>query len=130
MENAKDRDESISDFKKLYEIKNPLPTFRQIKELLRVQAYKICCQYLFELNTSELRKNLVNSLDRLISPLAELGIIWQWQIICDESNNTMETIGNNELHVRYAIKENYGDIDFTVFDISIVPQKIISFEEI
>lgn len=51
--------------------------------------------------------------------MKDLGIIFDYQIICDESNNTKKTIDNNELHVKYGVKSNKDAPDFQVVEISL-----------
>ena len=39
-------------------------------------------------------------------------------LICDESNNTKETIDKNELHLMYCVRETKS-LDFEIIDLTI-----------
>ena len=60
-------------------------------------------------------------LDKLLSMLATKEVLYNdYQIICNESNNTKETLANHELHVAVAIRPvnvtEYIIVDLTVTD--------------
>lgn len=102
----------------MYGIKNQLPTYSQYKELLKANVYSVCRAFLYEPNTKELREEVTKRVRTLFYPLQDLGIIFDFQVICDDSNNTNETIENNELRVRYAVKETEG-ANFSIVDMTI-----------
>ena len=80
------------------------PSYDEYRELLKAQAYSICKQFLYEPNSTKTRTEVVNRLGSLFSPLKELGIVFDYYIVCDDTNNTDESIDRNELNVRYAVK--------------------------
>lgn len=111
-----------------YGIKNELPTYAQYKELLKANIVSVCRAFMYEPNTKELREEATKRVRALFYPLQDLGIIFDFDVICDDSNNTEDTIAKNELHVKYAVKEKEG-INFTVVEMTI-SSKSITFDGI
>ena len=109
--------EDVKMYKKFYGVKE-LPTYSQYEGLMKAQIYWICRQYIYEPNTKENREEIADRVERLMIPLQELGIIFDYKVICDESNNTNETINKNELHLRYCVRETKS-LDFKIIDLTI-----------
>ena len=108
--------EGVKMYKEFYGVKE-LPTYSQYKGLMKCQIYWICRQYIYEPNTKKNRDEIANRVEHLLIPLHELGIIFDYKVICDESNNTKETIYKNELHLRYCVKETNSS-DFKITDLT------------
>ena len=109
--------EDVNMYKEFYGVKE-LPTYSQYKGLMKGQIYWIFIQYIYEPNTKENREKIANRVERLLIPLQELGIIFDYKVICDESNNTKETIDKNELNLRYCVRETKS-LDFEIIDLTI-----------
>ena len=107
--------EDVNMYKKFYGVKE-LPTYSQYEGLMKCQIYWICRQYIYEPNTKENREEIADRVERLMIPLQELGIIFDYKVICDESNNTNETIDKNELNLRYCVRETKS-LDFKITDL-------------
>lgn len=67
-------------------------------------SYKVARYFVYEGNTAYLRQRLVDALDPYFKEAKLGGGIYDYKIICDESNNSSETIDRNELHVSIGIK--------------------------
>ena len=67
-------------------------------------SYKVARYFVYEGNTAYLRQRLVDALDPYFKEAKLGGGIYDYKIICDESNNTPTTIDRNELHVSIGIK--------------------------
>lgn len=67
-------------------------------------AYQVSRYYIFEGNTAYTRQRLVDALDPYFKDAKVNGGIYDYKIICNESNNTPVTIDRNELHVSIGIK--------------------------
>ena len=109
--------EDVNMYKKFYGVKE-LPTYSQYEGLMKCQIYWICRQYIYEPNTKENREEIADRVERLMIPLQELGIIFDYKVVCDESNNTKETIDKNELHLRYCVRETKS-LDFKIIDLTL-----------
>ena len=107
--------EDVNMYKKFYGVKE-LPTYSQYEGLMKCQIYWICRQYIYEPNTKENREEIADRVERLMIPLQELGIIFDYKVICGESNNTKETIDKNELNLRYCVRETKS-LDFKITDL-------------
>ena len=59
---------------------------------------------MYEGNTAYTRQRLVDALDPYFNQAKVGGGIYEYKIKCDETNNTADTIDNNELHVAIGIK--------------------------
>ena len=79
-------------------------------------AYQVSRYFLYEGNTAYTRQRLVDALDPYFKACKVGGGCYDYKIVCDESNNTPETIDQNELHVSIGIKPvkavEYIMIDF------------------
>lgn len=71
---------------------------------LERQAYLVARYYVYEPNNAYTRQRLVDALDPDFKAAKIGGGIYDYKIVCDESNNTSNTIDNNELHVSIALK--------------------------
>lgn len=82
---------------------------------LERQTGKILKYILFEGNTAYTRQRVVDLLDPMFKEAKIGGGIYDYKIICDESNNPPETIDRNELHVSIGIKP-VRSIEFIMVD--------------
>ena len=82
---------------------------------LERMAYKISRYFLYEGNTAYTRQRLVDALDPYFKEAKVGGGIYDYKIVCDESNNTPSSIDRNELHVSIGIKP-VKTIEFIIVD--------------
>ena len=71
---------------------------------LERQAFKVARYFVYEGNTAYTRQRLVDALDPYFKEAKAKGGVYDYKIICDESNNTPETIDRNELNVSIGLK--------------------------
>lgn len=71
---------------------------------LERQTYKVARYFVYEGNTAYTRQRLVDMLNPIFQAAKVGGGIYDFKIICDESNNTPNVIDNNELRVKIGIK--------------------------
>jgi hypothetical protein len=71
---------------------------------LERQAFKVARYFVYEGNTAYTRQRLVDAIDPYFKEAKVKGGIYDYKIVCDESNNLPETIDRNELHVGIGIK--------------------------
>lgn len=88
---------------------------------IRIQGNLILQPYLFEYTPISTFQKLYLDLDKLLSGLAVQEVLYDdYQIVCDGSNNTTETLANHELHASLAIRPvnvtEYIFLDLTVTD--------------
>lgn len=60
--------------------------------------------YLFRLNTATTRQDFAGQLNAFLSNLFTLGALYDFVVVCDESNNTPDRIDRNELWADIAIQ--------------------------
>lgn len=60
--------------------------------------------YLFRLNTASTRQDFAGQLNAFLSNLFTLGALYDFVVVCDESNNTPDRIDRNELWADIAIQ--------------------------
>lgn len=88
--------------------------------LLRLErsAFKTARRYIYELNTAYTRQRLSDAIEVYLREAKVGGGLYDYKIVCDESNNTPDTIDRNELHVSIGLKPTkvaeYIIIDFIV----------------
>ena len=88
--------------------------------LLRLEraTYQTVRWFLYEGNTAYLRQRVVDALDPYFKQAKVGGGLYDYLIKCDESNNTPETIDNNELHISIGVKPvkavEYIMVDFII----------------
>ena len=82
---------------------------------LERMAYKISRYFLYEGNTAYTRQRLVDALDPYFKEAKVGGGIYDYKIVCDESNNTPSSIDRNELHVSIGIKP-VKSVEFIIVD--------------
>jgi len=88
---------------------------------IKIQGNIILQPYLFEYTPVSTFQKVYMDLDKLLSGLATQEVLYDdYQIVCDISNNTVETLANHELHAAIAIRPinvtEYIYLDLTVTD--------------
>lgn len=71
---------------------------------LRSQLAKLARPYLFEPNDKRTRDEIKSSVESLLIELSGLRAIYDFAVVCDETNNTPSRIDRNELYVDVAIE--------------------------
>jgi len=71
---------------------------------LRSQLNKLARPYLFEPNDKQTRDEIKGAVESLLIELVGLRGIYDFAVVCDESNNTPDRIDRNELYVDVAIE--------------------------
>ena len=67
-------------------------------------AYKVARYFVYEPNNMFTRRRLIAVLDPVFKSVQSAGGIYDYMIVCDQSNNTAEVIDRNELKVAILIK--------------------------
>lgn len=70
---------------------------------IRTQAEVIARPFLFEPNDKTTRNNVTNTFNGFMSELVTLRGVYDFVVVCDESNNTASRIDRNELWIDLAI---------------------------
>lgn len=88
---------------------------------IRIQGNIILQPYLFEYTPVSTFQKVYLDLDKMLSSLATQEVLYDdYQIVCDTTNNTVETLANHELHASLAIRPvnvtEYIYLDLTVTD--------------
>lgn len=71
--------------------------------------------FLYEGNTAYTRQRIIDSIDPYFKEAKVGGGLYDYKIICDESNNTPDTIDRNELHLSIGVKP-VKTIEFIMID--------------
>ena len=88
---------------------------------IQIQGNIILQPYLFEYTPISTFQKVYLDLDKMLSNLATQEVLYDdYQIVCDTSNNTVETLTNHELHASLAVRPvnvtEYIYLDLTVTD--------------
>lgn len=88
---------------------------------IKEESQRILNPYVFEYTPVGTFQKVYIDLSKLFDSLVNQDVIYNdYQIVCDESNNTQETLSKHELHVSVAIKPlsvtEYIYLDLTVTD--------------
>ena len=108
------------EYKNIYGIKGSLPAFDEYKELLKAQVFSIVRSFFYEPNDEETREKVTRRVNELLYPLVDLGIVFEANVICDETNNTEEIINSNSLKVSFKVKVNESDETVKTFSMIVV----------
>lgn len=71
---------------------------------IRRQLDRLVKPYLFEPNDQQTRNEVKKAVESFFSELVSLRALYDFLVVCDDSNNTPERIDRNELYVDIAIK--------------------------
>lgn len=102
---------------------------RRLMLYLEKQVVRIGRHFLYEGNTEYLRQRFVDALTPIFEDCENGYGIQEFAIKCDEENNTEETIENNELHVKIAVKP-IKTLEFLVCDFIVTNQSASVSEEV
>ena len=88
---------------------------------IQIEGKRLLTPYIFEYTPVSTFQKVYLDLDKLLSTLATREVLYNdYKIVCDDSNNTKETLANHELHVAIAIRPvnvtEYIVIDLTITD--------------
>lgn len=71
---------------------------------LEKNVRNFCKYYVYEGNTQFNRQRLTDAIDRYLGQVRANDGISQYVVVCDERNNSSDTVDNNELHVAVAVR--------------------------
>jgi phage tail sheath protein FI len=71
---------------------------------MRLQLDKVVRQFLFEPNDKITRDEVKGVIDSFCNDLVAKRALFDYLVVCDESNNTPDRIDRNELHIDIAIE--------------------------
>jgi len=76
------------------------------RELLKMERFvrNTCRPFLYEANNVFLQRRVFNSLNPYFSDIKTNGGLYDYVVICDERNNTPDTIDNNELRITIGVQ--------------------------
>lgn len=77
---------------------------RRLFLILEKATYQVSKYFVQEPNTTFTRARLVNALNPIFKLALDTQGLYDYLIVCDERNNTANTIDNNELHVDIYLK--------------------------
>ena len=88
---------------------------------VQIEGRKLLTPYIFEYTPISTFQRVYIDIDKMLSVLVTKEVLYgDYKIICDESNNTQDTLANHELHVTIAIRPvnvtEYIVLDLTVTD--------------
>ena len=92
---------------------------RRLMLRLERATYKVLRYVVYEGNTAYMRQRVVDLLDPYFKEAKIGGGVYDYKIVCDESNNTPETIDRNELRISIGIKPT-KTIEFIVVNFTIL----------
>jgi phage tail sheath protein FI len=77
---------------------------RRLLELIKEHLNEAAQAHLFEFNDAELRMAFRNWMEYSLQPYKDSGVIADYKVVCDESNNTPESISRGEFAADLYIK--------------------------
>lgn len=92
---------------------------RRLMLRLERATYNILRYVVYEGNTAYMRQRVVDLIDPYFKQAKIGGGVYDYKIVCDESNNTSTTIDNNELHINIGIKPT-KTIEFIIVNFTIL----------
>lgn len=93
---------------------------RRLMLRLERATYKVLRYVVYEGNTAYMRQRLTDLLAPMFKQAKTGGGLYDYKIICDESNNTPRTIDNNELHISIGFKPT-KTIEFIIVNFVLLP---------
>lgn len=93
---------------------------RRLMLRLERQVYKTARYLVYEGHTAYLRQRFIDLIDPIFKQAKVGGGLYDYKIICDESNNTPHTIDNNELHISIGLKPT-KTVEFIIANFIILP---------
>ena len=92
---------------------------RRLLGRIKRYVYFASRQFLYEPHTAATREKYVKTIKPFFDDLVTRGGLYDYKIICDESNNTPEVIDRNELRVKIGIKP-VKTIEFIIVDLCVL----------
>lgn len=86
---------------------------------IRRGVRKMMVRYLEEPNTTVVRKSVTSTVSTYLHDIQVKGGLYDYAVLCDDSNNTPDTIDRNELYVYIALKPTKA-IEFIYVPITLV----------
>lgn len=86
-----------------------------LKEEIKNNLTRIMKRYCYEHNDEDTRLNITADMKNYFNMLHEKGAVYDYRVICDETNNTEETVQSNSLKCRVGIKFT-KDSEFLIID--------------
>ena len=90
---------------------------------IKQQARIIANHYKYEPHTTSVRNGFKGEITTLLDRVKRTDGISDYRVICDTSNNTIETIDRHELWCKIAIKPIRA-IEYIVIDLDIINGKV------
>lgn len=84
-------------------------------------ASEIQSAALYEMNCSRTWQMVKTRVETLVEPLIPLGYLEEFHVLCNDTNNTPDTIEANEFHLDFAWKLA-GESKFTVVNFVLSPR--------
>lgn len=90
--------------------------------MLRLEraTYKVLRYVIYEGHTAALRQRVVDLIRPYFEEAKIGGGLYDYKIICDESNNPPEVIDRNELHISIGLKTT-RTVEFIICDFVLLP---------
>lgn len=76
----------------------------RLRKYLKRHILSIARGVMYEANTEYTRASVTTNISDLLSQYKDNGVITDFKLICDSTNNASSTIDNNELHIECQIK--------------------------
>jgi phage baseplate assembly protein W len=92
---------------------------KQLTKVIESNMAGILEQFVFEMNTPAIRDNIVSSLHDFIIRLQDRRCIYDFAVVCDESNNPPSAIRDNQLICEIYIQPNPWNEEIMNFSTSI-----------
>lgn len=86
---------------------------------IKQQIRKIGNRFKYEPHTTTMRNAFRECVASMLTEIKRTNGISEFSILCDESNNTMETIDRHELYMKVAIKP-IKTLEYIVIDLNIM----------
>lgn len=90
---------------------------------IKQQARMIANRYKYEPHTESVRNSFRHEIVDLLKEIQRTSGISAYQVICDTTNNTIETIDRHELWCKIAIKPIKA-IEYIIIDLNVINGKI------
>ena len=90
-----------------------------LKQQLRIIANR----YKYEPNTKTVRESFTNDILAMLQEVKRTSGISEYGVVCDETNNNVQTIDNHELWCKVAIKP-VAALEYIIIDIDVVGGKV------
>jgi phage tail sheath protein FI len=86
---------------------------------IKQQLREIGNRYKYEPNTAAMRESFTKEVLDLLREIQRTSGISDYNVLCDNTNNTVETIDRHELHMKVAIKPIKA-IEYIIIDLDVI----------